>query len=279
VTGTLQSSLNALSGPEGTWLRHWLGRDPLEFRNQVFRKLGAVAVLPEARIEGGFLVDPTGRHVLLVAETPVPMSDSRAGEQMLRYVDQAISEVVPAGIRAHVVCAHRYTVANAATIKMDLVGVFAVSSIALIAVFLLLLRHWRALFVFAVPSLAVLAGVLATAAIFGGVSAITVGFGAVLLGLPMTTACTCSCLPQAIDQPKVLPGVPGRSLADRRGSSLVCQVRIPINGSWRVLDCRFPRHDSGFPVAAHADYQAVSPHGYRFRPSIGMNLDRAAWLV
>ncbi len=183
VTKTLQSSLDTLIGPEGTWLRHWLGRDPLEFRNQVFRKLGAVAVLPEARIEGGFLVDPTGRHVLLVAETPVPMGDSRAGEQMLRYVDQAISEVVPAAIRAHVVCAHRYTVANAATIKKDLVVVFAVSSLALIAVFVLLLRHWRALFVFAVPSLAVLAAVLWTALIFGGVSAITVGFGAVLLGI------------------------------------------------------------------------------------------------
>jgi predicted exporter len=183
VAATLQNSFNALIGPEGPWLRHWLGRDPLEFRNQVFRKLGAVAVLPEARIEGGFLVDPTGRHVLLAAETPVAMGDSRAGAQMLRYVDQAIAEVVPAGIRAHVVCAHRYTVANAATIKKDLVIVFAVSSIALIAVFLLLLRHWRALFVFAVPSLAVLAGILATAAVFGGVSAITVGFGAVLLGI------------------------------------------------------------------------------------------------
>ncbi len=183
ATRTLQSSFDALIGPEGTWLRHWLGRDPLEFRNQVFRKLGAVAVLPEARIEGGFLVDPTGRHVLLVAETPVPMGDSRAGEQMLRYVDQTISEVVPAALRTHIVCAHRYTVANAATIKKDLVIVFAVSSLALIVVFVSLLRHWRALFVFAVPSLAVLAAVLATAAIFGGVSAITVGFGAVLLGI------------------------------------------------------------------------------------------------
>jgi predicted exporter len=183
VTKTLQSSLDTLIGPEGTWLRHWLGRDPLEFRNQVFRKLGAVAVLPEARIEGGFLVDPTGRHVLLVAETPVAMSDSRAGEQMLRYVNQAIAEVVPAPIRAHVVCAHRYTVANAATIKQDLVTVFMVSSIAMVVIFLLLLRHWRALFVFAVPSLAVLAAVLLTALVFGGVSAITVGFGAVLLGM------------------------------------------------------------------------------------------------
>jgi predicted exporter len=183
VTKALEDSFHALIGPEGTWLRQWLGRDPLDMRSQVFRKLGAVAMLPGARLEGGFLTDPTGKHILLVAETPVTMGDSRTGAQMLRYVNEAIAEVVPPAIRTHVVCAHRYTVANAATIKQDLVTVFMVSSIAMIVVFLVLLRHWRVLFVFAVPSLAVLAAVLWTAFVFRGVSAITVGFGAVLLGM------------------------------------------------------------------------------------------------
>jgi len=183
VAKTLQDDLNALMGPEGVWLRKWLGKDPLGFRNQAFRKLGAVAMLPDARIEGGFLVDPTGRHTLLVAETPVSMGDSQAGEELLLYLDKVISETLPETIRAHVVCAHRYTVANAGTIKKDLLVVFAVSCIGLTAIFLLLLRHWRAAFVFAVPLLAVLAGVLLTAGVFRRISAITVGFGAVLLGI------------------------------------------------------------------------------------------------
>ncbi len=183
VTKTLQGSFNALIGPEGTWVRQWLGRDPLEFRNQVFRKLGGVAMLPDARIEGGFLTDPTGKHILLVAETPVPMGDSRTGEQMLQYVNEAIAATVAAPIHAHLVCAHRYTVANATTIKKDLVVVFVVSTIALIVVFLLLLRRWRAVFVFIVPSLAVLVAVPLTAFVCRGMSAITVGFGAVLMGM------------------------------------------------------------------------------------------------
>lgn len=183
VAETLQDNLRALIGPEGVWLRRWLGKDPLGFHNLAFRKLGAVAMLPEARIEGGFLVDPSGRHTLLLAETPVPMGDSRTGERLLQYLDDVISETVPDAIRAHVVCAHRYTVANAQTIKQDLVVVFAVSSLGLVGVFVLLLRHWRAAFVFVVPLLAILAGVLLTAGVFRQVSAITVGFGAVLLGI------------------------------------------------------------------------------------------------
>jgi predicted exporter len=183
VAQALQDDVHALTGPEGVWLRKWLGKDPLGFRSQAFRKLSSVAMLPDARIEGGFLVDPTGRHTLLVAETPVAMGDSRGGEQLLQYLDKVISETVPNEIRAHVVCAHRYTVANARTIKRDLVTVFAVSSVALVGIFLVLLRHWRALFVFVAPCLGVLAAVLLTAALFGRISAITVGFGAVLLGI------------------------------------------------------------------------------------------------
>ena len=183
VARTLQDDLNALSAPEGLWLRAWLSKDPLGLRNQVFRKLGAVAFVPEARLEGGFVMDPTGRHVLVIAETPVSMGDSAGGQQLLDQIEKAIAAAVPSGIRAHVVCGHRYTVANARTIKDDLVRVFVVSSVGLAVVFVLMIRSWRAIFVFAVPSLATFAAVLLTAAVFGEISAITVGFGAVLLGI------------------------------------------------------------------------------------------------
>ena len=183
IAATLQNNLQSLAGPEGLWLRHWLAQDPLAFRNQVLRKLGAVAVLPDARIERGFLIDPTGRHTLLVAETPISMGDSQGGERLLQYLDEAISQTVPQALRARVVSAHRYTVANARAIKQDLVVVFAVSSLGLVVVFLVMLRHWRAVFVFAVPSLAVLAGMVVAAGLFKPLSAIVVGFGAVLLGI------------------------------------------------------------------------------------------------
>ena len=183
VAETLQKNLDTLVSPEGVWLRKWLGKDPLAFRNQAFRKLGAAAMLSSARIEQGFIMDPTGRHLLLIAETPVSIGDSRQGQDLLRYLDKTLKENVPETIRAHIVCAHRYTVANANTIKKDLVIVIVASSLGLCIVFLLLLRHWRAVFVFAAPCSAVIAAILLTAVIFGRVSAITVGFGAVLLGI------------------------------------------------------------------------------------------------
>jgi predicted exporter len=183
VAETLQKNLDTLVSPEGVWLRKWLGKDPLAFRNQAFRKLGAASMLSSARITEGFLMDPNGRHILLIAETPVSISDSRQGEVLLRYLDEAIKANVPKTIRAHIVCAHRYTVANANVIKKDLRVVLAASSLGLCAVFLLFLRHWRAVFVFAAPWVALIAAILFTSATFGRISAITIGFGAVLLGI------------------------------------------------------------------------------------------------
>ncbi|MBN1506040.1 MAG: hypothetical protein JW955_04295 [Sedimentisphaerales bacterium] len=183
VGETLKNDLQTLAGPEGIWLRKWLAKDPLGFRDQVLRKLGNVAFLPGVQIERGFLVDPAGRHLLVVAETPISMGDSQGGAQLLRYLDEAISQTVPEAVQARVVCVHRYTVANAATIKRDLVVVFGVSSLGLVVVFLVMLRNWRAIFVFAVPSLAVLAGMVVAATRFHPLSAIVVGFGAVLLGI------------------------------------------------------------------------------------------------
>ncbi len=183
IAQTLQASLHTLMTPEGMWLRSWLGKDPLALRNHVLRRLGGVALLADARIEDGFLIDPSGRHTLLVAETPVPLSDARRGEQLLAAIDRAVAEHVSPEVKAHVVCAHRYTVANATAIKRDLVVVFVVSTLALLLVFLGFLRHARALYVFAVPVPALLAGVLVTWAVYGAISAITLGFGAVLLGI------------------------------------------------------------------------------------------------
>jgi len=183
IEKTLQDNLDTLMTPEGMWLRSWLGKDPLGLRNQVLRRLGGVALLADARIEDGFLIDPSGCHTLLVAETPVPLGDARRGEQLLAAIEQAVADSVPPEIRAHVVCAHRYTVANATTIKRDLVLVFVVSSVGLVLFFLVFLRHWRALYVFAVPVPALLAGVMLTWAVYGSISAITLGFGAVLLGI------------------------------------------------------------------------------------------------
>lgn len=183
IAATLQNNLNTLMTPEGLWLRTWLGKDPLALRNQVLRRLGGLALVPDARIEEGFLIDPTGCHALVVAETPVPLGDARRGEALLTAIDQAIATTLPPEVTAHVVCAHRYTVANAGAIKRDLVVVFAVSSLGLLLVFLFCLRHWRALYVFAVPVPAILMGILLTRMILGSISAITVGFGAVLLGI------------------------------------------------------------------------------------------------
>ena len=78
---------------------------------------------------------------------------------------------------------HRYTVANADIIKKDLVFVIASSCLAMLLLFVFFLRSWRAIFIFLVPTTVLCIATAATLLIYKGVSAATIGFASVLLGV------------------------------------------------------------------------------------------------
>ncbi len=84
---------------------------------------------------------------------------------------------------ATLVGAHRYTLANARAIQGDLWRILSVSSLALVLLFVVLLRSLRSIWVFLIPVAALAVSGVAVLAVYGAVSAITVGFGAVLLGI------------------------------------------------------------------------------------------------
>ena len=148
----------------------------------LFRKLGRLQLVPGAQLVNGHFVSRDGRCALLVAETDIPLTDSARGRELVARFDQAAA-ALPAGITATLVAGHRYTVANAETIQRDLVIVFTASALAIGLVFVVFIRHWRALFVFLVPAWVVVVATVAVGAVYSEVSAITLGFGAVLLGI------------------------------------------------------------------------------------------------
>jgi predicted exporter len=111
------------------------------------------------------------------------MTDFGSSREMLNYLYKVLGENTLPGIRYRVICGHRYTVANAGTIQTDLWRVLLISITGLLLLFAIFLRTWRALFVFLIPLGALLIGTSAAGYFFPKVSAITIGFGAVLLGI------------------------------------------------------------------------------------------------
>ena len=59
-------------------------------------------------------------QVTVIAETTIDITDSRGSKELLSHLQDLISKAVPQQIEASIISAHKYTIANAETIKQDL---------------------------------------------------------------------------------------------------------------------------------------------------------------
>ncbi len=183
MTQRLAQIKSQLMTPQGWWTKSQLQSDPLQLWQLTADHLRDLNPFAGAGGEHGAFVSRDGRHRLLMVDTTVDIGDVAASRRLLDTIDAAIAETLPAEVTATVVSGHRYTVANAETVQRDIRVVFTVASVAILVIFMVLLRNVRALWVFFLP-----ASVLGIAAAmvtvwFPQLSGITLGFGAVLLGI------------------------------------------------------------------------------------------------
>jgi len=188
IYDALNDMRNQLDQPEGLFSKRLFQVDPLNFRALLFEKLRHLNVFAEMRIEKGHFVSVDGHHSLIIANTPVPITDYRAGMQLLAGFDALREKWIPEGVDAQFISGHRYTVANASAIRRDMKRVLFVSVFGLILIFVLFFRKWQLLPVFLVPGAAFFFAAAGMGLFFGEVSAITIGFGAVLMGLTIDFA-------------------------------------------------------------------------------------------
>ena len=179
----LQENIRVLHSPESIVLKELILQDPLAFRRLLLGKLQQLNIMSGFSVDSDYFLSKDNKHLLIIVETSIAITDFGRSREMLDYLYRVLDEHVPAGIQYRVICGHRYTVANAETIQSDLWRVFAISITGLLLLFAIFLHNWRALFVFVMPIAALLTGATVTGLLFGTISAVTVGFGAVLLGI------------------------------------------------------------------------------------------------
>lgn len=179
----LQENLKILHSPDSVVLKKLILQDPLAFREFLLEKLKLLSLVSNISADEDYFISKDHKNLLIIAETPISITDFGSSQDMLNYLYKVLEEHTLPGIRYRVICGHRYTVANASTIQTDLWRVLLISITGLLVLFSIFLRTWRALFVFLIPLGALLIGTSAVGYFFPKVSAITIGFGAVLLGI------------------------------------------------------------------------------------------------
>jgi predicted exporter len=186
----IQTNRRLLMSPEGLFLKPMILEDPLNLRSIVEARLKALSVSKDLKWVDGFLFDTTERHLLLMLETDISITDSLGSEQLIAHIESSIQTLQKKfEFKAEVLSAHAYTVANARTIKADMNKVIIGSTLGLIAIFALFIRQWKiGLLLLAAPAFSLVAAVLACSLYYPTVSAVTIGFGAVLLGISIDYA-------------------------------------------------------------------------------------------
>ena len=172
-----------LQSPEGWAMRSLFQEDPLGFSAISLEKLRSLNFLKGMKIEHNHFISADGRNVLIIAETPVPITDSKGARELLQYTQDILDRNVSKNIDASFLSGHAYTSANAETIQRDLLVILTCASAAIFLLLLLFMRNWRALFVYLVPTSVVCIATAATILTYQTISAVTIAFGAVLMGI------------------------------------------------------------------------------------------------
>ncbi len=182
VDHQLQIALTQLMQPQGVALKQKIRRDPLNLELLALQKLRYLNPVPDVRLEQGHFLSRDRRNSLILADTPIAITDSQGSKQLLEAFAQARQQL-PRGITAELVSGHVYTLANATIIQQDISRLLIASGIGILLLFVVFLRSWRALFVYLLPLFSFAVALLVVAGSYTRVSGITVGFGAVLLGI------------------------------------------------------------------------------------------------
>ncbi len=171
-----------LASPLGVVARRTAPRDPL---GGMWEPLNA---LREARgssliDDGGILFTRDHRHAFGFVETRPSPFDSDAQRRFRAVLDGWLASA-PRGVRMQTAGAAQFAIASEAQIKGDVNRIGTISTVGIVAIFLVLFGSLRMILVGFVPMLFGSAvAVLACEALFGEIHGITIAFGTSLLGV------------------------------------------------------------------------------------------------
>jgi predicted RND superfamily exporter protein len=183
----LQRYVDAQAGAEGIKIIDTFRADPFgldELTLRRFEKLNS-GFAGKSDTQGRIL-SPDGRVAILFVESSIPSGNTGRGREMMAAIDAVLAEL-PA--TPHVIGAHRSSVDNAEVLRTDMHLTIVTSVLAILLLFVVAFRSLTPIVITLLSVGFGFAMALGSQGwVHGEVSAITVGFSAVLLGISVDYA-------------------------------------------------------------------------------------------
>lgn len=191
INKNISSGYRQLMSPTGFITKEYFLSDPLNLTNLGLAKLQELQVGDNFSIYKNYLVTRDKKHIILFLDPVFPASETNKNEIFIRSLEKTVTGLNKdySSVEANYFGGVLYSLANANQIKQD---IRLTMSIAISLLLLLLIFFYRKFYVpllLFLPSILAGFSSIATLSIFqGSVSAISLGIGAILLGVTLDYA-------------------------------------------------------------------------------------------
>jgi len=187
----LKENYKSLISPTGLVTKEYLFKDPLSISALGLKKLEELQVGEDFELYNNFLVTKDHKHLLLFISPKYPASETHKNTIFINRLEEIQSSLNDEfkGVSGEFFGGVRYSVANANQIKKDIQITLGIATVILLV---LLVFYYKKIYVpllLFIPS--IIGAITALAILYlikGNISAISVGIGAVLLGISIDYA-------------------------------------------------------------------------------------------
>lgn len=188
IQNQLEKNVKILTSPQGILAKDAIRHDPLDYRSILTQRLLQYSSMVKASFAHGHIFNEKKDSLLITATTPIAMTNAEKSQELMAAFKKACTQALTPGISAEIVGSHPHTVANASVIKRDLRIISVVSLGAFAFLFFFYFRSFGAVGIIAAPFVSLCAALGITSLFFEQISAVVIGFGAVLLGISIDFA-------------------------------------------------------------------------------------------
>ena len=185
VARSLRARYLQLMKPEGLFMGSAIRADPLSLGDVVSKKIAGLSssLGYRMKLDRGHLVSEDGRQVMLILQTPIPLTDSKGSGQLIEYLQKQIA-ALPGAVTARIICGHQHTLSNERIAKRDIAVTNTIDSVMFILLFFLVFRSVRAVtMIFLTPVASAIIAIPLSSLLVDRMSYLVVGLGSVIVGV------------------------------------------------------------------------------------------------
>jgi predicted exporter len=189
ISRSIRKIYRQMLSPGGLLLNPFMRSDPLGVKLLVLKKLKVLSESMgyDVSVENGHFISKDGRHSMIIAQTPVSVTDMFGAKKLFEILDGHFRQL-PNYVSARIISGHSHTLSNERIMRRDIFLCSVITVVAFLILFVVVIRDIRAILILLIPLSSVVLSINISYLILGKLSYLVIGLGTVIAGISVDYA-------------------------------------------------------------------------------------------